>query len=225
MASETPSVLIVDDERVVCDLLSEELVDRGYQCTTVLSGNEALAILAVQDFDVLLLDIRLPGISGMEVLKKIWLNCPNISTIMITAVNEVDTAVEAMKLGASDYLVKPLDLDRVDTSIRTTLETKQVTSKSSVRMDAIARGVEARFDLLLGISKIIIQETIDIARRLDILEQEIQSWMAARARLVSERDRAIKSSLEKLKRSPLAQKIMGIAVPYLYTPKPDEPQN
>ena len=125
MTKKKPSVLIVDDEQVVCDLLHEELSDRGYLCTTALNGDDTFANLAKQDFDVILLDIRLPGMSGMEVLREIWLYHSSTTTIMITAVNDVATAVEAMKLGASDYIVKPFNLDRVDTSIRNALETKQ----------------------------------------------------------------------------------------------------
>jgi len=225
MVNQKPSVLIVDDEQVVCDVLYDELSERGYLCTTALSGKEALAKLEAEDFDVVLLDIRLPGMSGMEVLREIWLNHTNAATIMITAVNDVDTAVEAMKLGASDYLVKPFDMDRVETSIRTALDTKQATSKSSTEIDAIAFGVEARLDLLLGYSKIAAQETIDIARQLDIAEEKIQRWAAAKAMLGSERNKVIKSSLDKLQRSPLAQSIMGVLMPYLYPPKSEESQN
>jgi len=225
MVNQKPSVLIVDDEQVVCDILYDELSERGYLCTTALSGKEALAKLAAEDFAVVLLDIRLPGMSGMEVLREIWLNHTNAATIMITAVNDVDTAVEAMKLGASDYLVKPFNLDRVDASIRTALDTKQATSKSSTEIDAIAFGVEARLDLLLGYSKIAAQETIDIARQLDIAEEEIQEWAAAKAMLGSDRNKVIKSSLNKLEHSPPAQSIMGVLMPYLYPPKSEESQN
>jgi len=225
MVNQKPSVLIVDDEQVVCDVLDAELCERGYLCTMVLSGNEALAKLAAEDFDVVLLDIRLPEMSGMEVLREIWLNHTNAATIMITAVNDVATAVEAIKLGASDYLVKPFDLDRVETSIRTALDTKPATKKSSTQMDAIAFGVEVRLDSLLGYSKIAAQETIDIAQQLGIAEKEIQEWAAAKAMLGSERDRVIKSSLDKLQCSPLAQSIMGVSVPYLYPAKSDVSQD
>ena len=225
MVSQKPSVLIVDDERVVCDVLSDELGERGYLCTAVLSGNEALARLATEDFDAALLDIRLPGMSGMEVLRQIWSNHSHTATIMLTAVNDVDTAIEAMKLGAADYIVKPFNLDRVAASIHTALETRPTTDKSSARMDAIAHGVEARLDSLLGYSKVVAQETIDIAGQLGTPEEEIQQWLAIRARQNARRNAAIESSLNKLERSPLAQKMMGIAVPYIATPKPDESQN
>ncbi len=225
MVNEKPSVLIVDDEQVVCDLLHDELSERGYLCTTVLSGNDALAKLAAEDFQVVLLDIRLPGMSGMEVLREIWVNHSDAATIMITAVNDANTAVLAMKWGASDYIVKPFDLDRVNTSIRTALETRQAPEKPSAEMDAIARGVEAQLDPLSSYSKMVTERTIEIARQLGIDEEEIPRWSEAKAALDSKRDAALKCSLNKLERSPLAQKIMGMAVPHRYTQKLDGTQN
>ena len=190
MVNKKPRVLIVDDEQVVCDLLREELSERGYQCTTVLNGDDALAKLAKADFDVVLLDIRLPGMSGMEVLREIWLNHSNAATIMITAVNDVNTAVLSMKWGASDYLVKPFDLERVDASIRTALETKPTAQKPS-EMNAIARGVEAKLDPFAAFSRVVTERTIEIARQLGIAEEEIQRW--AKAKLDSKRGRVSKS--------------------------------
>ena len=197
MITKKPSVLIVDDEQVVCDLLHDELSERGYLCTVALDGNNALAKLATQDFGVALLDIRLPGMSGMEVLREIWLNHCNTATIMITAINDVNTAVEAMKLGATDYIVKPFDLDRVDTSIRTALKAKQATKKPSAEMDAIASGVEASLDPFAVRAKIETKRTIDIARQLGIAEKEVQRWAEAKAILDSKKDRVVKSELSK----------------------------
>ena len=200
MVNKKASILIVDDEQVVCDLLHDELSDRGYLCTTALDGNAALAKLAAQDFDVVLLDIRLPGMSGMEVLRKALIDHQNTATIMVTAVNDVDTAVEAMKLGASDYIVKPFDLDRVGASIGTALEAKQAASKSTSQIDAIALGVEVKLDPLSNYSKLVTERTIDVARRLGIAEEEIQQWAAERAKLdSSKRKRAIRSVLNEPK--------------------------
>ena len=234
MFNKKPRVLIVDDEQVVCDLLHDELSERGYLCTTVLNGNDALNRLAAQDFDVVLVDIKLPGVSGMEVLRKIHSTHHNTVAIMITAVHDVDTAIEAMKLGASDYIVKPFQLDRIETSMGKVLQTRKhspegrdkPTSREPFnQMNAIACGVEAKLDLLFGYSKIVTQETCDIAWRIDIPEREIQRWAALRARHDAKRNAAIKSSLNKLERNPFAQMIVGIAVPYRCTPKTDESQN
>jgi len=198
MVDRKPSVLIVDDEQVVCDLLDSELGERGYLCTTALSGNDAMAKLETGDFDVVLFDIRLPGMSGMEVLREIWLHHPDTATIMITAVNDVNTAVEAMKLGASDYFVKPFNLDRVDTSISAALKNKPPV-KTSAEMHAIARGVEARIDPLSSFSKRVTQRTIDIARRLGINEKEIQRWVVERTRLDMEKGTVINTRPSKTK--------------------------
>ena len=225
MISRKPNVLIVDDEQVVCDVLHDELGERGYRCTAVLSGAEALIKLAAQHFEVALLDIKLPGMSGMDVLREICLNHGSTATIMITAVRDIDTVVEAMKLGASDYIVKPFNLEQVVNSIRAAAGTEPATDKSPTRIDAIARGVEARLDSFLGYSKIVTQESIDIARQLGIAEEEIQRWAAMRAGRDARRHAAIESSLNKLKRSPFAQRMMGLAIPYQLVPKPDELQN
>ncbi len=183
---------------MVCDILFVELSERGYLCTTALSGDEALTKLAEGGFEVVLLDIRLPGMSGMEVLREIWLNHPNMATIMITAVDDVNTAVEAMKLGASDYIVKPFDLDRVDASIGTALRARQAASKSTSQIDAIALGVEVKLDPLSNYSKLVTERTIGVARRLDIADEEIQRWATERARLDSgKRKRAIRSVLNE----------------------------
>lgn len=226
MVDKNPQILIVDDEAVVCSMLYDELSERGYLCTTAFNGNEALAKLATQDFDAVLLDIKLPGISGIEVLRKMQSNHPNTAAIMITGINDVDTAIATMKLGASDYIVKPFDLGRVNTSICTVLgtrkrhctgggeENKPVVEEFSSEMDAIARGIEAKYESLTGYSSIVTQRTIELARQLGIAEEEIQRWTAVRARLEAERNGAIISSLNKLRESPLAQCIMGMTEPH-----------
>jgi len=231
MVNKKSRVLIVDDEQVVCDVLCDALEEHGYLCDTALSGNDALSKLVTQDFDVVLLDIRLPGISGVEVLREMKSNRCRAAAIMITAVNDIETAVEAMKLGASDYIVKPFDPDIVSTSIRRLLEYKECSSESrdepntrdlSSWMNAIAYGVEAKLDLLSGYSHGVTQGTIEVARHLGIAEEEIQEWVSAREMRNSERRQTIQSLQEKTEHNPLAQWILGMIQPYRYTPKPSE---
>jgi DNA-binding response OmpR family regulator len=99
-----------------------------------------------------------------------------------------------MKWGASDYIVKPFDLDKLNASIRTALETKPAAKEPSAEMNAIARGVEAKLDPFSAFSKMVTQRTADIARQLGVAEKEIQKWATAKATLDSERNRIIKSS-------------------------------
>ncbi len=240
MVANKPDVLIVDDDQAVCDLLYSELDESGYLCVTAANGNDALRKLAEQHFDIVLLDIKLPGVCGVEVLRRIHSAHHDTAAIMITAINDVDTAVEAMKLGAVDYVVKPFNLARVSASMCAALEAKkrmklccigdekedkEAMEESFDEMNAIAYGVEVKQDLLTGHPKIVTQKTIDVAQQMGIPEREIQRWAAIRLRNDARRIAVTKSAVDKLKRSPLARQVMGITVSYPITTIADESQN
>ena len=174
-------VLVVDDEPTVCSVLQDELGELGYLCSSVFTGDDALTKLKTSKYNAVLLDIRLPGMSGMEVLREIWLNHMGVATIMITAVSETDTAIEAMRYGATDYIVKPFSLDRIDASLRNALsaEEKSANRKS---MNSIAEGVEVLLDPFDAFSSVITDRTVNIARLLGIAEPEIQGWVESRTK-------------------------------------------
>jgi len=104
-------LLIVDDERVVRDSLKEWLEDEGFQVDTAESGMEAIEKLTKESFNLMLLDIKMPGMDGVEVLKRSKEINPGLPVVMMTAYATVETAVEAMKIGAMEYLMKPFDPD------------------------------------------------------------------------------------------------------------------
>jgi two-component system response regulator HydG len=106
-------VLVVDDEATICQALSAWLTKEGYHVETAASGPEALACQADRQFDLYLLDIKMPGMDGLEVLAKIKEEQPGATVIMITAHGSIQTAVEAMKRGAVEYLCKPFDPDEL----------------------------------------------------------------------------------------------------------------
>jgi len=241
---QNPKVLIVDDEVPVCDLLSSSLSDQQYRCTIAFNAEEAVAKLGLEQFDVALLDIRLPGISGMELLKRLRSEHTDVIAIMITAVRDVDTAVEAMKLGAADYIVKPFSLDRVDACLRMLLKKKQysrVTEDNKdlfplvedsegmalyfQQMNAIAQGVEINLESLDGHSMTVTQRTVEIAHGLGILEKAIQRWASAREQLITQRQKRIESLQEKLEGSPLAQFFLGMTQLHVYEMDSDGQQN
>ncbi len=115
------SILIVDDETIVREAIRDWLKDAGYQVTTAESGEEALEIVEKQDFSIVILDARLPGKTGIQVLKELEALKPQIKSIVITAYPSVELAVEAMKFGAVDYLIKPVAPDDLERLIRETL--------------------------------------------------------------------------------------------------------
>lgn len=102
-------ILIVDDELVVRDSLKDWLEDEGFRVDTAESGAEALENLTKESFNLMLLDIKMPGMDGVEVLKRSREINPELPVVMMTAYATVETAVEAMKIGAMDYLMKPFD--------------------------------------------------------------------------------------------------------------------
>ncbi len=116
------SVLIVDDEPIVRESIRDWLKDAGYHVATAESGEEALKMVETQDFSVMILDVRLPGQSGIAVLREIKTQRPWIKSIIITAYPSTELAVEAMKLGAIDYLIKPVIPDELENLVRETID-------------------------------------------------------------------------------------------------------
>ena len=106
-------ILIVDDEEIV--RLSHRRILAGDDCNveTVLNGSEALRVMEQQAVDVVLLDLRMPGMDGMSILKTIKQRWPEIEVVIITGYPSIETAKEAIQLGAYDYLTKPVDPDEV----------------------------------------------------------------------------------------------------------------
>jgi heterodisulfide reductase subunit A len=104
-------ILVVDDEMVVRDSLKEWLEDEGFQGETAESGSQALEKLSAGSFQLMLLDIKMPGMDGVEVLRRAKEMRPDLPVVMMTAYATVETAVEAMKIGAMDYLMKPFNPD------------------------------------------------------------------------------------------------------------------
>jgi ActR/RegA family two-component response regulator len=226
---ERPAVLIVDDEEEICDLICEELAEKDYVCEVSLSAFDALAKMKRNNFDLALVDIKLPGMSGIDLLREAGKCYQMTAIVMITGVNDVSTAVEAMKLGALDYIVKPFDLNKLEASISTVLRNRNppcrvyntIPSLRDTKYDnsaenrplseinAIAFGVDAQVDYFDFHSKIVTDKTIELARWLGLPRGEINKWAVARDKIYSERDRQIKSMLSKLEQSPMAQIMLG----------------
>ena len=121
-----PSILIVEDDEVMQETLSDVLKKRGYEIFLVGSGNDALSTIKKNVIDLILLDMRLPDIDGIEVLKKIKEFDTEILVIMMTAYSDVQTAVSSMKSGAYDYINKPFELEELKLLIEKGLETKSL---------------------------------------------------------------------------------------------------
>jgi DNA-binding response OmpR family regulator len=131
-------VLIVEDEAIMREALSDWLRDEGYEVETAEEGERALEKLAQQDFGVAVLDLRLPGRDGIEVLRQAREQNPDLKGIIITAYPSVETAVEAMKIGAVDYVVKPFAPDALEKSIQEVLGATDVEARAEETKDQAA---------------------------------------------------------------------------------------
>jgi PAS domain S-box-containing protein len=120
------SVLVVDDEEAIRGGVCRKLQSGGYDCAVASNGEEALEAVSRQDFDLVLLDIRMPGISGMDVLSHVTADHPDTCVVMTTAVNDGRTMIEAMQHGAYDYITKPFTLEALSIRVERALERKRL---------------------------------------------------------------------------------------------------
>ena len=111
-------VLVVDDEEPVRSVLCETLVEAGEEVISAADGQEALELLSTDDVGVMLLDISMPGLPGLDVLAEVRSRSPETSVIMVTAVADLATGVNAIRQGAYDYVTKPFDVDAIATAVQ-----------------------------------------------------------------------------------------------------------
>jgi len=141
-------VLVVDDEAGIRNLLQRTLEDAGYSVVTAASGQEALDKMSEMNIELALLDIKMPGMSGMEVLRQVTINWPDTCVIMVTAIGDAQTAVEAMKLGAYDYITKPFDPNDVVPAIQKAFQQRDVRREEGQRRYRIEEKVREQSDRL-----------------------------------------------------------------------------
>ncbi len=128
-------ILTVDDEKNIRHLISNEFSLEGFDVVTAASGEEGLALFKSSRFDVVILDIKLPKLSGIEILKKMKQISPTTEIIMITGYSDIRSAVEAIKLGARDYVTKPFKLDELLTLVRHSIQKKPPASDTVEKTD------------------------------------------------------------------------------------------
>lgn len=136
-------ILIVDDEKPICDLIDMNLSAAGYFCKSVQDGLSAIDLIEKEAFDLILLDIMLPGANGFDIME--YIRPMQIPVIFITAKNDVKDKVKGLKLGAEDYLVKPFDvvelLARVEVVLRRFRKTGNLLTAGEIVVDLEARKV------------------------------------------------------------------------------------
>ncbi len=156
-------ILIVDDDSSLCELLAEGLTQHGFDCPWVTSSPTALDRVSREEFDVVVSDVNLPGMSGIELCGRIAENRPDLPVVVITAFGSMDTAVAAMRAGAYDFVTKPFDVDVVALSLERAVRHRKL--REEVRRLRQAVTESHHFDEVVGSSPAM-QELYDLLGRL-----------------------------------------------------------
>jgi DNA-binding NtrC family response regulator len=142
--SSSERILVIDDEQVICESCQRVLSEVGYEVTIATNSSEGLDRARKGDFDAVIVDLRMPETSGLEILRGIRTEKPGTQVVMITAFPSADTAVESMRLGAIDYLLKPFTPEELRSKVREALGRKKIEG-------AVSRGGSAIKEKAAGI--------------------------------------------------------------------------
>ncbi len=150
-ATKPPRILVVDDDPGQRSLLETFLRARGYRTQTAPSGETALQLLAQESFALLICDVRMPGISGIETLRRVREKSPALPVLLVTAFADIRSAVAAMRDGAVNYLAKPIDLDELMASVRLAVEPEEAASLTDGTKWELPAGVIAESPLMRAV--------------------------------------------------------------------------
>ncbi len=153
------TVLVVDDDKLVSEVLTETVRRAGYECEAAFSGEEALARFHERTYDIVLCDLKMKEMDGLEVLRQIRKVSPDTVVIMITAYGTVETAVKAIKMGAYDFLLKPIMPDTVEHYLTRISEILRLRTENEL----LRRDISDRFGNIIGKSKVM-REIFDLIR-------------------------------------------------------------
>ncbi len=190
------AVLVVDDEEPIRNALKRFLAGRSYAVQTAASGQEALDILGAHEIALMLCDIRMPGMSGVDLVPRALEVAPNLAVVMLSAINDATTAALCMQRGAMDYLTKPLELDDLERAVQRALrrraasiEARQLDAERSAQwlrertesqrltvatLEALVNAMEARDPYLRGHSARVADLAATIAVHLDLPDDDVE---------------------------------------------------
>lgn len=168
--NEPANILIIDDEESIRDSMSQVLHKEGYKVKAAVEGKEGLRLFSNETFQVVFLDLKLPGIRGMDILSRIKETSPETPVIVITGYASIESAVEAMKRGAFDYMVKPFTPEELRVITKRALDSRKILYENIY----LRRELEAKieFEMVVGKSKAM-NKVLDIVRRVSPTESTI----------------------------------------------------
>jgi len=167
-------ILIVDDEEAIREVVSTLLSAQGYQCQTAGNGEEAIRKMRDSGFDLVLSDLVMPGVDGLKLIELVRGYDSVVPVIMVTAMHDISTAIEAMRRGAYDYILKPFEKDQLFLSVRRALEHRRLIYENRLYQQELERRVEER--------------TLQLSQALEELEQSYDYTLEALASALDLKD-------------------------------------
>ena len=143
-------VLVVDDEQETCDLLEMALVRHGFKVTTCTAANQALALVATQDFDVVVTDLSMPEMSGLDLCERVLGTRPNMPVVVITGQGSLETAIGAIRVGAYDFITKPVDPKLLYLSVSRAIQHRHLQDEVKRLRDAVTADSETADSAIVG---------------------------------------------------------------------------
>src|SRR5713226_512315 len=184
MSALTSRILIVDDEAPIRALLGEHLQLVGYQVSLAANGVAALKLLAGSEFDLVLTDVRMPGMNGLELLAEIVRTRPEVGVLMLTACEDLTLAVNAMRIGALDHILKPFRLSEITVSVQEALERRRNQLEQTQRMQLLEETVNER--------------TVELRRMLDRLHDASEITLEALVAALDAREHETKAHSKRV---------------------------
>jgi EAL domain-containing protein (putative c-di-GMP-specific phosphodiesterase class I)/CheY-like chemotaxis protein len=175
MMNETPRLLIVDDDGEIRSILHEHL-GRAYNCVATDSAERALGLLRTQGFDLVLTDIAMAGMSGLEMLPHISTLAPDSVMVMISGQRTIDSAIDAMRAGAFDYITKPFDLTEVSAIVRRALDNRRRIDRARFDADSTRRARELAAAIEREEFIVHYQRQVDIQTRRVVGAEALVRW-------------------------------------------------
>jgi putative nucleotidyltransferase with HDIG domain len=213
-------VLVVDDDAKICNLLTTKLNLCGFASRFCTNGEEALKLLSIEGFDAIISDLNMPGISGMQLLEAARRISPRTAFLMATGVGDVAVGVTAMKQGASDYILKPFQMEAVMLSLRRALEMKRMEAELTDYRENLENMVDQRTKQLMAATRRIeltYDETLEaLAAALDLRDNDTAGHSRRVTLYTLEMARRLSFSpteLKQLERGALLHDIGKIGIP------------
>jgi len=178
-------LLVVDDEFMIRELLCSALSKEGYECLTAANTSECMKLMCEHQIDLTLLDIMMPGSSGIQLLPHLKKAHPDMAVLMVTAVSDIETALSCMTMGADDYIVKPFSLERILITVQNSLEKRHLKLENREYQNNLEQKV--------------IEQTLQIKQAMEELHHAYEFTLSALVRALDAREKEVGSHSERVR--------------------------